>query len=149
MTAAGVFLFAGGVFTATEPDSHSVRHTCGAPVTLVYPLPMKQYLIDELRLEDYKKFKTYLDENIKQSPVEGLYWIPLAPEHLAASQAGHSACGPHYLALELQEDRIACELLVRAEQVIRCSCIGYATQAQRNWLIDYIDAILEKLDISV
>ena len=50
---------------------------------------------------------------------------------------------------DLQEDRIACELLVRAEQVIRCSCIGYATAAQRNWLIDCIDAILEKLDISV
>ena len=110
---------------------------------------MKQYLIDELRLGDYEKIKSYLDDNTKKSPVEGLYWIPLAPEQLAESQAAHPECGPHYFALELQEDRIACELLVRAEQVIRCSCIGYATAAQRNWLIDCIDAILEKLDISV
>jgi len=110
---------------------------------------MKQYLIDELRLEDYEKIKSYLDDNTKKSPVEGLYWIPLAPEQLAEIQMGHSACGPHYFAVELQEDRIACEFLVRAEQVIRCSCIGYATAAQRKWLIDSIDAILEKLDISV
>jgi len=116
---------------------------------LVYPLPMKQYLIDELRLEDYEKIKTYLDDNIKNSPVAGLYWIPLAPELLADSQAAHPECGPHHFALELLEDRIACELLIRAEQIIRCSYIGYATREQRNWLIDYIDAILEKLDISV
>jgi len=110
---------------------------------------MKQYLVDELRLEDYEKIKTYLDENIKKSPVEGLYWIPLASEQLAESQAGHTECGPHYFALELQEDRIACEFLVRAEQVIRCSCIDYATRAQRNWLMDCVDAILEKLGLSV
>jgi hypothetical protein len=110
---------------------------------------MKQYLIDELRLGDYEKIKSYLDEHVKASPVEGLYWIPLAPEQLAGVQADHPDCGPHYFALELQEDRIACELLVRAEQIIRCSCIGYASREQRDWLIDYIDAILEKLEISV
>lgn len=137
------------MLTIAKTNPNRIRHTCGAPATLVYPLPMKQYLIDELRLEDYEKIKTYLDDNIKKSPVEGLYWIPLAPEQLAASQAAHPECGPHYFALELQEDRIACEFLVRAEQIIRCSCIGYATPAQRNWLMDAVDAILEKLDISV
>ncbi len=110
---------------------------------------MKQYLIDELRLEDHNKIKAYLDENIKASPMEGLYWIPLEKNLLTGIQTAHQDCGPHYLALELNEERLACELLVRAEQSIRCNCICYASKEQRDWLIDYIDAILEKLEISV
>jgi hypothetical protein len=38
---------------------------------------------------------------------------------------------------------------VRAEQSIRCNCICYASKEQRDGLIEYIDAILEKLEISV
>lgn len=110
---------------------------------------MKQYLIDELRLEDYEKIKAYLDKTIKPAPMAGLYWVPLAEEVLAGIHAEHTACGPHYFALELAEDRLACEFLVRAEQTLRCSCIRYASKEQRDWLMDYIDTILEKLEISV
>ena len=110
---------------------------------------MKQYLIDELRLEDHAKIKAYLDETLKTSPMSGLYWIPLAEDLLTGDHTTHTECGPHYFSLELQTDRIACELLVRAEQSIRCNCICYASKELRNWLIDYIDAILEKLEISV
>jgi hypothetical protein len=110
---------------------------------------MKQYLVDELRFEDYEKIKTYLDETSPPAHMDGLYWIPLAAEVLTGIHAEHPDCGPHYFALELQEDRLACEFLVRAEQTIRCNCIRYASMEQRNWLIEYIDAILEKLEISV
>ena len=110
---------------------------------------MKQYLIDELRLGDHKKIKAYLDAHTRVSPMNGLYWIPLEKNLLTGTQATHPDCGPHYFALELQEDRLACELLVRAEQAIRCNCIGYASKEQRDWLIEYIDAILEKLEINV
>lgn len=110
---------------------------------------MKQYLIDELRLEDHEKIKAYLDEHIQAASMAGLYRIPLEKELLTGSQSGHPECGPHYFALELHEDRFACELLVRAEQAIRCNCICYASKEQRDWLIEYIDAILEKLEISV
>jgi hypothetical protein len=110
---------------------------------------MKQYLIDELRLEDHEKIKAYLDEHIKTSPMAGLYWILLEKDLLTGIQAAHPDCGPHYFALELHEDRLACELLVRAEQSIRCNCICYASKEQRDGLIEYIDAILEKLEISI
>lgn len=79
----------------------------------------------------------------------GLYWLPLGDELLTGIHADHKECGPHYFALELQEDRLACEFLVRAEQTVRCNCIRYASQVQRDWLIDYIDSIFEKLEISV
>ena len=110
---------------------------------------MKQYLVDELRPEDYEKIKAYLDENVRPAPMAGLYWIPLAGDVLAGIHADHTGCGPHYFALELSEDRLACELLVRAEQTLRCNCIRYASKEQRDWLIDRIDAILDKLEISV
>ncbi len=110
---------------------------------------MKQYLIDELRLEDHEKIKAYLNETIQTSPMDGLYWVLLEKDLLAGAQAAHPDCGPHYFALELHEDRLACELLVRAEQSIRCNCICYASKEQRDWLIETIDAILEKLEISV
>ena len=110
---------------------------------------MKQYLVDELRLEDYKKIKAYLDKTVKRAPMEGLYWVPLSEDVLTGIHADHTGCGPHYFALELQEDRLACEFLVRAEQTIRCNCIRYARPEQRTWLIEFIDAVLEKLEINV
>ncbi len=108
---------------------------------------MKQYVIDELRPSDHKRLKQYLDENFVVSDLGGLYWVPLEPEILTACQAEHRKCQPHYFALELLPDRLACELLVRTRNSIRCECIQYATDRQRNWLIDLIDAIFEKLEL--
>ena len=108
---------------------------------------MKQYVIDELRLEDYKKIKEYLDQNYGSSGFQGLYRIPLDPDNYSKLQAGHTECRPHYFAVELAEDRLACELLIRTDESIRCSCIGYATEDQRNWFIKLIDSIFLELKI--
>ena len=110
---------------------------------------MKQYVIDELRPEDHDKVKAYLDERYAVAQFEGLYWVPLEDVLLEEVQKSHGACRPHYFALELSAQRLACELLVRTRQRIRCECIQYATQAQRNWLIQLLDEILAELDISV
>lgn len=110
---------------------------------------MKQYVIDELRPEDHAKLKSYLDQHYAVAQFDGLYHIPIDDALLNDVQKAHEACRPHYFALELLPDRLACELLVRTKQQIRCQCIAYATQAQRNWLIDWLDAILERLEISV
>ncbi len=110
---------------------------------------MKQYQIDELRVEDHEKMKAYLDKHIRTSPMEGLYWLPIKEDLLVGVHASHKECGPHYFALELVEGRLSCELLVRAENSLRCDCIRYASKEQRDWLIEFIDAILEKLEISI
>ncbi len=77
----------------------------------------------------------------------GLYWVPLDQELLTPCQADHQQCQPHYFALELMPDRLACELLVRTRSRIRCECIQYATVRQRNWLIEMVDAVFEKLGL--
>lgn len=110
---------------------------------------MKQYVVDELRPEDHAQIKAYLDQRYAVAGFEGLYWIPLAEELLDEVQKAHGDCRPFYFALELTPGRLACELLVRTRQQIRCQCIQYATESQRNWLIDLVDAMLEALKISV
>ena len=108
---------------------------------------MKQYVIDEIRLQDYGKIKAYLDDTFGDSGVDGLYWLPVDEEMLAAEQKAHTACAPYFMALELGEDRLSGELLIRTRNRIRCDCIRYADQRQRNWLIEAMDAIFEKLEI--
>lgn len=108
---------------------------------------MKQYVIDELRPADYEKILTYLDKNLDASGIDGIYWIPLSRDILSNIQAEHTECQPFYFAINLEQTVMACELLVRSKNIIRCNCIGYATEKQRNWFIQTVDAIFERLEI--
>lgn len=110
---------------------------------------MKQYVVDELRPDDYARIKEYLDERYAVAGFEGLYWVSIEASQLDPLQTEHQECQPHYFALELSPDRLACELLVRTPQRIRCQCIQYATETQRNWLIALVDEMLAHLKISV
>jgi hypothetical protein len=108
---------------------------------------MKQYVIDELRPDDFETLKRHLDAHFAVPNFEGLYRISLDAELWSEVQKAHSECQPFYLALELLPDRLACELLVRTNSRARCECIQTATEAQRNWLIQSIDAIFDSLAI--
>ena len=110
---------------------------------------MKQYVIDELRPADYQKLKAFLDDKWGTAEFGGVYWIPLVTDQLGTTQTEHESCQPFHFALELEPTRLSCELLVRTRQRIRCDCIAYASEKQRNWIIGYLDDILEKLAISV
>ena len=109
---------------------------------------MKQYVIDELRPEDYETLKKYLDEQFGQAEMDGIYWIPIAAELLADIQLQHQECRPHFFALDLDPGHIACELLVRTKNRMRCDCIQYASEQQRNWLIELIDNMFNRLEIA-
>ncbi len=110
---------------------------------------MKQYLIDELRLEDYEKIKQYLDDFFKPGPIKGIYWLTIPEGILTETQRSHTDCQPHYFAVELDEQNFSCGLLVRTASSIRCHCISYANVEQRNWLIDTIDSIMEQNQIII
>ncbi len=108
---------------------------------------MKQYIIDELRPGEYEKIKTYLDENVGFSKMNGIYWIQLDENILTDIQAKHKECQPFYFAIEIEPDRVSCELLVRSRSTIKCNCTSYATESQRNWIIQFADVMFEKLEI--
>lgn len=110
---------------------------------------MKQYVIDEFRLEDYEKVKCYLDEHCKAAGLFGVYWMTV-PEHvLTDTQRAHTACQPYYVGIELEEDKLSCGLLIRSSTNIRCHCIAYATLEQRNWLIDTLDSMMEQIGVII
>ena len=109
---------------------------------------MKQYVVDELRPDDYQKLKEYLEAKHAAVGFEGLYWLPLDAQMLEAVQKEHSDCQPFYFALELFPDRLACELLVRTNHRSRCQCIQYASERQRNWLVQAVDSIFSILEIT-
>ena len=108
---------------------------------------MKQYVIDELRPDDYKKLENFFHDHLSPSRVNGIYWLPVEPGLLTVEQAEHTDCHPLCFAIDLENDRIAFELLLRSQRRMRCSCMGYATETQRNWLIRYADTLLEQLEI--
>lgn len=110
---------------------------------------MKQYVIDQLNRDDIGKLKPYLDAHLHRPTVEGVYWLFLEQARLNAPQKAHPACGGFYFAIELEADRLVCELLVRAEKRIRCACIRYADAEQCRWVISVVDAIFDKLGIDV
>jgi hypothetical protein len=109
---------------------------------------MKQYVIDELRPDDHYKIRKYLDETYGPAEMGNIYWVPLDAKVLTEIQSEHSDCQPFYFAIALEKDRLAIEMLVRTKNRIRCACIGYASNDQRMWIMDVVDAVFEALDIA-
>jgi len=110
---------------------------------------MKQYVIDGLSLQDYNKLKEYLDKHLEPASLDGIYWLELDRDLLTPLQSTHESCSPHVFAMELEETKLSCELLVRIKTNIKCDCMGYSTKEQRNWLMDQTDAIFERLSICI
>jgi hypothetical protein len=110
---------------------------------------MKQYVIDQLRPDDYFRIKAYLDSNLRQSGIPEIYWLILPQDMLEGIQAEHADCQPFYFALELCQTTLSCELLVRTLGHVRCDCMRYATPLQRNWMIQTVDDICSQLEIAI
>jgi len=108
---------------------------------------MKQYLIDQLREGDFLKLEDYLNNNAEAGDLPGIYWVPI-PEALQEKlQQEHTDCQPFYFAINLDGQSISFELLIRTRARLRCGCIQYATQEQRDHILNYADQLLEKLDL--
>jgi hypothetical protein len=47
--------------------------------------------------------------------------------------------------VELGDDFVRFELLIRSRQTMRCACIGYATRQQRDFILAFADRLVEEL----
>ncbi|WP_291318227.1 hypothetical protein [Desulfonatronospira sp.] len=111
---------------------------------------MRSYMIQDIRPADMETITDYLRETGYKSPLEGIFWLPLPQELLGKAQKDHSGlCGPYYLALELGQDWLRLEFLVRSEQKLRCECIMYADARQREAMIDFVDELIRNRDVAV
>ena len=108
---------------------------------------MKQYVIDELRPDDFAALEKYLDAKFEAGGMTGLYMKPIDPDLLTEHQASHPQCAPHYFSWILENNQLICELLVRTKARMQGDCMGYATEAQRNWIIRKADAIFDELGL--
>ena len=108
---------------------------------------MRVYLIDELKVDDYKKLKTYFDNHLESSPAGEIYWLKLDKDILTDIQKDHVDCQPHVFALMLEKTSLSSEFLIRIKKKVQCDCMRFANKKQQRWLIDQVDAIFEKLDI--
>ena len=109
---------------------------------------MRSIVFDELQAHDIEKLREHFDSTLVVSAMPGVYWLELAPDLLSAAQAEHAPdCGPHRLAVILEEDCMRLELLVRASNTLRCSCTDYVSQVQMNYVLKYLDRLISELDI--
>ncbi len=110
---------------------------------------MKQYVIDDLRDSDVEKLAEYLEKRFGPAMLDRVYWVPLDPQYYTAVQAAHENCHPLYFALQLKPGVLAGEFLVRTHNHVRCECVAYANEIQRNWFITLIEDIVRELDVTV
>lgn len=110
---------------------------------------MKQYVIDQLREEDFHQIKTFLDRNADSASLDGIYWVDLPRPLYTEVQSEHSQCQPFYFAVHLTWNDVAFEFLIRSRQVIRCRCIAYASPEQRDHIIHFADHMLEELELKL
>jgi hypothetical protein len=109
---------------------------------------VRSYVIEELLPEHVRRLCLHLEREGYKGPIEDIYWFELPRELYTEAQHEHAGeCGPYVLSLEAGGSWIKLELLVRARNRLRCSCIAYATPQQRARFIDWLDSVLRNLDI--
>lgn len=113
---------------------------------------MRCYLIEDFYPEHLQKVTAALSDKGFSGSLECVFYLPVPEELLTDVQREHAdECGPHIFVLEAVKDQgtLKLELLVRAKNKLRCECVMYATPAQREHIIAFLDDFIRHLDISV
>jgi hypothetical protein len=108
---------------------------------------MRQYMLDEIMRGDIPRVREYLNEHAIASGLEGIWWVDLPEDLLSPDQFSHRDCRPHRFAVELGDNFVRFEFLIRSQQTMRCACIGYATRLQRDFIMAFADRLVEDLDL--
>ncbi len=110
---------------------------------------MRQYLIDELSFLEHDNLDSYLKRTLKPGSIAGVYWLEVPQDLQAKPQLDHPDCGPFYFSVVLEKNDIRFEFLVRSSHNMHCSCISWATPAQRQFVMDFVDRMIEEEMIAV
>lgn len=108
---------------------------------------MRSYLIDEISPRDIRKIDEFLKKNALPSSLDKIFWIKIPEELLTRKQTLHKECAPYICALELGKDWIKLEFFVRSSKNIRCTCAGYCTDRQRDFVMEYANNMIEELGV--
>ena len=105
---------------------------------------MRQILIDQLSREERVNIESYLKRTMRPGPLSGIYWVEVPRDLLSGDQLAHKECGPYFFAVELGDESVTFELLIRSQSNLHCSCIAYASPAQREFVLRLVDRMLEE-----
>ena len=108
---------------------------------------MRQYVIDQLSREERANIESHLKRTLQPGPMEGVFWIEVPQDLLSADQRRHDECAPYFLGVELTAEAVCFELLVRSQTNLHCSCIAYASAAQRDFVLRFVDKMLQEEQI--
>ena len=108
---------------------------------------MKAYVLDEINAENIENIIRFLKENTSQSTMEQLFWVEFPQDLLNPLQFQHTACQPHAFAIEIGQDWVKFEFLVRSLETMKCDCTAYCTNSQRDYIINFADGMLDQLNI--
>jgi len=109
---------------------------------------MRSVVLDELKPAEIERLKERLAKTLTPSRLPGVFWLELPPDLLSAEQmAHHDACAPFRVAVILEEDALHLELLVRTHASLHCSCTAMANKAQRDFLLSFLDRLVEEAGI--
>jgi hypothetical protein len=106
---------------------------------------MRQYLLDEISRNDIPRLREYLNQHAKAAGLEDIWWVDLPEDLLSPEQFSHRDCQPFRFAVELGQNFVRFEFLIRSLKTMRCSCIGYATRQQRDFILAFADRLVEDL----
>lgn len=109
---------------------------------------MRAYFIDEIPKSQMPKIRSYLSEKATPSSIEQIFWVKV-PDHLLTDlQQRHDGCKPHIFAVEMGPDWIKFELFVRSKKNLRCTCPGYCTHSQIDYVIHFACMMIDELGIA-
>lgn len=104
---------------------------------------MKEEILFPCSVVQLAKIKSYFNQLEFASSIPDLYWLPVPEEMLTELQADHLAsCGPYALALEITDEGLVLEALVRAQNQLHCECIAFADEQLVQHMRDYLNLIL-------
>ncbi|MBI4644410.1 MAG: hypothetical protein HY790_06685 [Deltaproteobacteria bacterium] len=108
---------------------------------------MRQYVLDEISRKDIPRVRDYLQDHALASSLEGVWWVDLPEDLLSAEQFAHQDHRPFRFAVELGDNFVRFEFLIRSRETMRCACIGYATRGQRDFILAFADRLVEDLSL--
>lgn len=108
---------------------------------------MRQFVINELSADEREKIDAYLQNNARAAGIAGAFWLEIPESLLGAAQRGHEQCGPFLFAIEVGDDFVCFELLVRSQTNLHCSCTAYPTPEQRAYLLDAVDTMVKNVNL--
>lgn len=109
---------------------------------------MRSYMIDEINSSDIEKINAFLKENAISSSLDQLFWVKIPQDLLSEIQFQHNDCQPHAFAVELGDDWVKLEFLIRSMKNMQCTCPDYCTEQQQKFIINFALGMLEQLDVS-